>query len=117
MSGGINWERRRPVPHKETAPGGFSPTAKQTFEALTFYVVNPEGAGAGNFVVIPGNWSSMSEPELHARRVFHRRRNCAQSARWFNRAAGDRWVRIRNESVVMYGLQGCDTCAAHVRMV
>jgi hypothetical protein len=114
MPGRINWERNRPIPRTNSSPGRFGPTAKQAFEALAFYLDNPEGARAGNFVVIPGNWTSMSEAELHARRVFHNRRNCAQSSRWFNRAAGDRWVRIRNESVEMYGLQACDTCVPHV---
>ena len=112
----MNWHRPTAVPRYAGMKGNFRSSAKKTFEALSFYLDNPERHDAGNFVVIPGQWQTMSEAELHARRVFHRRRNCAQHVSHFDRASGDRWVRVRNETVEMFELKSCKVCSSHIRL-
>lgn len=116
MSRAMNWHRPTAVPPYAGTNSRFRSSAKQTFEALSFYLDNPERNDAGNFVVIPGRWKSMSEAELHARRVFHRKRDCAQHVSHFDRASGDRWVRVRNETVEMFDLKSCEVCSSHIRL-
>lgn len=115
MSGSLNWGKSNAVPRDPGAKSRFRPSAKETFQALCFYLDNPEQRDAGNFVVIPGKWTTMSEALLHSRRVFHRRRNCAEHEAHFDRASGDRWVRVRNETVEMFELKGCEVCSSHIR--
>jgi len=114
MSGELDWEKRRPIARDKRRIGKFDTTAKAAFEALVFFRDNPEPR-AGNFVIIPGRWESMSEAELHERRIVHRRQRCAEDHYWFDRASGDRWVRISNETVETFKLRNCEVCSEHIR--
>jgi len=116
MAKGRNWEKfnrnsrsaaARDRPHE-------GPSLKQTFEALAHYLRFNEPEG-GNFVVIPFRWKLMTDADLHQRRIAHRRRACAENKDWFDYSAGDRWVRIGNETIEMLNIRNCEVCAAHVR--
>jgi len=89
-------------------------TVRRTFEALAHYLAVGEHEG-GNFVVVPGNWQDLSDAELHTRRTAHRKRTCAENKKWCNPMAGDRWVRVADETVEALDIQNCEICAAFVR--
>jgi len=90
------------------------PDAQRTFEALSHYLSFNEPEG-GNFVVVPAKWETMSDAELHQRRIAHRRRACAENKSWFNYSSGDRWVRLRDETIETLNIENCEICAAHIR--
>jgi hypothetical protein len=113
MSGSLDWEKRKRVTRDGRRSGKFDPSAKEAFEALSFFLDNPEDKKAGNFVIVPGGWSDMSEAQLHSKLIAHRNRRCAENLEWFNRSVGDRWVRVQNETVETFGLRNCDICAGH----
>ena len=115
MSGSLDWEKSKRVSRGVGRTDRFNPSAKEAFGALSFFLDNPEDKGAGNFVVIPGKWKTMSEADAHARRIFHRKRACAEHPTHFKRSDGDRWVRVRNETLETFGLVGCKICAEHIR--
>jgi hypothetical protein len=111
----LDWEKRRRVTRDGRRADKFDPSAKEAFEALSFFLDNPEVKGAGNFVVIPGKWKTMSEADAHARRIFHRKRACAEHPTHSKRSDGDRWIRVRNETLETFGLVGCGICSEHIR--
>lgn len=108
-----NWDR--PSRRNERSEGSrpIRPTAREAFEMLK-YLDDQEMAEGGNYVVVPGDWETMKDPELHQRLIAHRNRRCAENPSTFHRGAGDRWVRISNETFEMLGLRNCETCAAHI---
>ena len=116
MANSRNWEKfnrnSRAAAARDRPRGG--PSVRQTFEALAHYLSFNEPEG-GNFVVVPFRWESMTDVDLYQLRVAHRRRTCAENTDWFDYSAGDRWVRIRDETVEMLNIRNCEVCAAHVR--
>jgi hypothetical protein len=89
-------------------------SVRKTFEALAFYYGANEHDG-GNYVVLPVRWEMLSDADLHSRRIAHRKRSCAENKQWFDYAAGDRWVRVRDETVEALDIQNCELCASFVR--
>lgn len=116
MAKNRDWEkfnRNRRASDSRNLPRS-GPSLAQTFEALSYYLKLNEPEG-GNFAVVPAKWKSMLDVDLHRYRVAHRRRACAENRSWFDYAAGDRWVRIRDETVEMLNLRNCEVCATHIR--
>jgi len=116
MSKGRNWDKHnrearasmaRQRPHIRVG-------ARQTFEALHAYYLADVNEG-GNFVVLPSNWQDLSDADLHPKRVAHRKKECARNKKWFDYGAGDRWVRISDETVEALDISNCEICASFVR--
>lgn len=116
MASGRDWDKhnRRSRASAARQRPSIRSGPRKTFEALAFYYGANEHDG-GNYVVLPSRWESMSDAELHGRRVAHRKRACAENKQWFNYAAGDRWVRVRDETVEALDIQNCELCASFVR--
>ena len=116
MSSGRNWDKHNRVVRASKARlrSSSRSSARKAFEALAFYYGANEHDG-GNFVVLPASWESLSDAELHSRRIAHRKRSCAENKQWFNYTAGDRWVRVRDETVEALDIQNCELCASFVR--
>lgn len=108
-----NWDR--PSRRNDRAEGSrpIRPSAREAFEMLKYFQ-DSEIAEGGNYVIIPNEWEHMTDAELHQRLIAHRNRRCAENPSTFHRGAGDRWVRISNETFEMLGLRNCETCAAHI---
>ena len=116
MATGRNWDkynRKVKAAQARQKPTNRS-TIRATFEALAHYLAAGLHEG-GNFVIVPGSWQELSDADLHSRRIAHRKRSCAENKKWCNPAAGDRWVRVADETVEALDIQNCEICASFVR--
>jgi len=110
----LNWNRPNRVNDRTGGPRQIRPGAREAFETLEYFDDGGLAEG-GNYVVIPGAWELMTDIELHKRLIAHRNRRCAENPDGFRRSAGDRWVRVSNETFEALGLRNCDVCAAQVQ--
>jgi hypothetical protein len=85
------------------------PKLNDVFKALEFYFSNPERK-AGNWVVLPKNLSELSNDELLTFKSCHRSKTCAIEATNYDKSAGDRLFRVKNEVVEMLSLTSCSKC-------
>jgi hypothetical protein len=116
MSKGRNWDKHnRDARASRARQQPLSRVgARRTFEALHAYYLADMNEG-GNFIVLPSNWQDLSDAELHSKRIAHREKDCAQNKQWFNYAAGDRWIRVSNETVEALDVGNCEICASFVK--